>query len=232
MARFRRSGGRPGDDAYPGRFDRPSPERILEMLHGHRTTHRGNTWWEEYPHATYEDSEEDRRDRHDEGRDGPFEPIPHSIELDWREGVDNLLPHVRDEIKQHYWRFAESDSETSFHNSFWPAASQQTAIRQHGETRYGLDVGDEGFDPSGWVWHWRLHRQVGPNIDDPEHWERIQVHPDDMPHGEQIAWDPESAKVHAERALQRHIDRQGGSRPATGDYDLNDVMRRFKDGDL
>lgn len=223
MAKMRHAQ-RPGDQAYPGRFDRPSPERIQQMLNGPRLTHRGQDWYQENPGLTYEDAEQHRQEWYDED-DEQREPIPHSIKLDWREGPNNLLPHVRDEINDYNSRFANPESENSFHNSFWPAATQQTAIRQHGETRYGLDVGDEGFDLAGWLWHWRLHRQTGPDINNPEHWERIDVPREDMPGGEPITYDPESAKVHAERALQRHIDRKQQSRPSIGDYDINQIMR-------
>jgi hypothetical protein len=52
-----------------------------------------------------------------------------------------------------------------------------TKLVNHGETRYGLEVLDS---TDGWL-EWSLHRQHGPDIDDPDHWERMgvpaEVHP-------------------------------------------------------
>ena len=60
------------------------------------------------------------------------------------------------------------------------------AIAHHGETRYGLEVRPDS-DATGWFWH--MHRQTGPDIDNPEHWEDMGTgrlrcslcHPDDPP---------------------------------------------------
>lgn len=216
MARFR-AARRPGDEAYPGRFSPMTPERLKEMLAGPRIDERGQTWDDYNAGWTYEDWQQMY-----EG-----EPAPRA-KLEWREGPDHILPHVHKQIDQHNTRWTDLDDENSFHNSFWPKATQQTAIRQHGETRYGLDVGDEGFDIGGWLWHWRLHRQVGPDIDDPEHWEQLSSLPG-APTAD-TAYDPEHAKAHAEDALDRWIAEKAKSRPAIGDYDLDDIMRQHDPG--
>jgi hypothetical protein len=60
------------------------------------------------------------------------------------------------------------------------------ALTHHGETRYGLEVRPDS-DAAGWFWH--MHRQTGPDIENPEHWENMGTgrlrcslcHPDDPP---------------------------------------------------
>lgn len=224
MAKMRH-GRRPGDEAYPGRFNKPSPERIQEMLAGPRTNHRGQTWHEQNGNWSHQDWEEYYNDWTPDR-----EPMPGPPRLEWRDGPGNLLPHVRDEIDDYNSSYADTDNENSFHNSFWPAASQSTAIREHGETRYGLDVGDEGFDPAGWGWHWRLHKQTGPDADNPEHWEKIRNSPELIT--SDVMDNPEHAKLMAERALQQHIDRQQQSRPGIGDYDQQDFNKMMRDEGL
>jgi hypothetical protein len=195
------------------------PARAAEIMAGPRLDHRGRTWHE------WNDWDYDDWDKYyDEGSYGAErEPTPGPPQLEWREGPEHILPHVRDQIDEHNGRWAETRDENSLHNSFWPAVQQQTAIREHGETRYGLDVGDEGFDIGGWLWHYRLHRQTGPDADNPDHWEQI-------PSGNGIITsdaleDPGHAKVVAERELQKYIDHKEKSRPGIGDYDINKLMR-------
>jgi len=205
------------------------PATAAEMMSGHRTDHRGRDWWDEYGHLPPEDFLQ-----YDESGGGwgpqPTDQAPEAplkpLEQEWRDGPDHVLPHVRNEIdeRNHNWG-RPYDDEHDLQHSFWPIASQSNAIRQHGETRYGLEVGDGGWDLAGHLWYWRLHNQTGPDIDDPEHWEQLDTPQEDCPYGEQIAWSPDVARHHAEQALQRHIDRQQQSRPGIGDYDINQIMR-------
>jgi hypothetical protein len=216
MAKFRRSSGRPGDEAYPGRFGPMDPAQAAKILNGPRMDHRGQTWEDHNNGWSWEDWEDlyDRR---------PDEPPVAPPGLEWR-GPEYTLPHVREQIDQHNEQWADYDDENSLHNSFWPKVSQQTAIRQHGETRYGLDIGDEGFDIGGWLWHWRLHRQTGPDVNNPEHWEQLSSLPG-APTAD-TAYDPEHAKAHAEQALDDWLKQQAKSRPAIGDYDLDEITRQ------
>ena len=187
-----------------GRLANLDPDRAAELLSGHRTDHRGRNWWDEYGHLP-----PDRFLTHDmamtgHAPEGPLKPL----ELEWRDGPDYVLPHVRREIDEINRNFGKPyRDEHDLQHSFWPIASQSNAIKHHGENRYGLEVGDGGWDIAGHLWYWRLHRQTGPDIGDPEHWEQIEVPHKDIPYGEQIAWSPDVARAHAEQALKLHIDR-------------------------
>jgi hypothetical protein len=194
------------------------PARAAEIIKGHRTDHLGRDWWDDYGHLPPEHFLDDDYDKSGDLK----EP-----ELDWHQGPEGMLPHVRAEYDERNanalaWN---THDEHDLQHSFWPAASASTALRPHGEKRYGLEVGDGGWDIAGHLWYWRLHHQTGPDINDPDHWEQMDVHPDDMPYGEQIAWSPDVARSHAEQALQNHIDRKQQSRPSIGDYDINQIMR-------
>ena len=210
------------------RWDHPFPEHVL---HPNRSMGasigRGITW-----HQNYRDDGMEYDDWDPEGYG--LDDIPESIELDWRDGPDHVLPHVRRQINRYNAnpRKPVRDEETH-----WSPTTTSTAIRHHGETRYGLDVhelghhfpvpGEPGPDEE-WPWYWRIHRQVGPDETNPEHWEEIPVPEEDRPmryEVGQVAPSPEHAKTYAERALRHHLDRQGQSRPALGDYDIDDIMR-------
>lgn len=124
-----------------------------------------------------------------------------------------------------------------------------TRIVNHGETRYGLEVHDSS---DGWL-EWSLHRQTGPDINDPDHWERMGVpkgahpycscigdgdeeHDLNFPLGGEDGFagntdgGPDAdegvqwAKADVERAFQNYTDSMGGG-AGLGDYDINDIMR-------
>lgn len=62
------------------------------------------------------------------------------------------------------------------HGDDYPGAKMKksrayTKLVNHGEQRYALEVMDS---PDGQL-EWSLHRQVGPDISNPDHWERLGV---------------------------------------------------------
>lgn len=125
-----------------------------------------------------------------------------------------------------------------------------TKLVNHGETRYGLQVHDT---KDGWA-EWSIHRQIGPDIDDPGHWERIGAPPesnpfcncldathtdddqDDVPLGKAAGvagiassspGDPSgvlAAKAEVERAFQDYTGGLGHGLGGDG-YDINQIMR-------
>lgn len=127
------------------------------------------------------------------------------------------------------------------------AGQFRTKLVNHGETRYALQAMDA---TDGWS-EWSLHRQVGPDMDNPDHWERMgvpnEVHQfchcigdgDDeadlsFPAGGEDGFAGyvsgnvddmeglEGAKAAAEEAFQREV---AGKGHGLGDYDINDIMR-------
>lgn len=125
-----------------------------------------------------------------------------------------------------------------------------TKLVNHGETRYALQAMDS---TDGWS-EWSLHRQVGPDIDDPDHWERIGAPKEAQPfcdcigdgstgqhdlnfplgvddglagHAIGSPGDPaglKAAKAEAERAFKEYTADRGQGRNL-GDYDINQIMR-------
>lgn len=77
--------------------------------------------------------------------------------LDWQHGVS--VPHP-----DAYWD-----------NENWnPVPSEHSiAIVNHGEQRHALQVKSINPDHGDKRWYWSIHRQTGPRIHDPEHWEWV-----------------------------------------------------------
>ena len=99
-----------------------------------------------------------------------------SASLDWEQGpMPNTAAHLKHESSHPSVPWQRHDPD-------W----YSRAITHHSETRYGLEVRPDS-DGVGWFWH--MHRQVGPDITNPAHWEDmgtgrlrcILCHPDDPP---------------------------------------------------
>lgn len=153
------------------------------------------------------------------------------------------LPHTRRSIKHFNRHHGGPNSlpveEPQFH----------TRLVNHGETRYGLEVMNSA---DGWL-EWSIHRQDGPDINDPDHWERMEtpkgVHPFcgcigetdeehdlNFPLGEEEGFagltnggadDEEGiqlAKADVERAFKDYTDGLGHGLGGDG-YDINQIMR-------
>ena len=156
----------------------------------------------------------------------------------WQRAV---LPHTQRSADHFYYAHG--------HPATLPIEPEQfrTKLVNHGETRYGLQVMDS---TDGWS-EWSLHKQVGPDMNDPDHWERIGVPPEvhqfchcigeeddeadlSYPAGVEdglagyVSGQPgdwkgtRGAKAAAEEAFQKHVVGDG---PNIGDYDLDSFMR-------
>lgn len=158
---------------------------------------------------------------------------------DWRKAV---LPHTERSMDHFDRRHGGGGSLPVEPGQF------RTKFVNHGETRYALQAMDS---TDGWS-EWSLHRQVGPDINDPDHWERIGMPPGvhqfchcagdggdevDLSYPAGVEDDLAgytdgshgdrtgmgAARAEAERAFERYISSRG--RPGIGDYDINQIMR-------
>lgn len=81
--------------------------------------------------------------------------------VDWRHGW--VLPHRAAEI-EHF------NSEHDVGDNPITAAEYSTGIVHHGEQRYAIEV---SASSDGDLWNWSIHKQVGPNANNPEHWKHM-----------------------------------------------------------
>jgi hypothetical protein len=169
-----------------------------------------------------------------------FRHLAAADEGGWARGM--VLPHTRRSL-DHFDRHHGGGGSLDINNP----KLFRTKIINHGETRYAVEVHDT---TDGWS-EWALHEQVGPDIDDPDHWQRMgvpqQVHPFCNCLGESDEHDlnfppgvddgyagyadgsqddrsgVKAGKAAAEEAFQNEI--AGTARPGIGDYDINKIMR-------
>ena len=156
----------------------------------------------------------------------------------WRNSTP--LPHTARDIE--HWNGNHAAAFNSIDDD-WVSS----ALVNHGETRYGLEVMPDA-DHSGWFW--KTHRQVGPDSSDPDHWEDMGTGSlpscgicdlnepyqpaSDLVDERYYGYVPEpseegvseqgemAARRAAEEGFRREIATGGHG---LGDYDINDIMR-------
>ena len=123
---------------------------------------------------------------------------------DWQHGV--ILPHTGS-FRDH-WNANYVDDLTPY----WELGDQATAFLHHGEQRYALQVGPDDGDLHGYYkWAWSINRQHGPDIDNPDHWETMDV--DHLTNEEgQYGTTKEHAMRGAEEAWHKFVADQNGRR--------------------
>lgn len=136
----------------------------------------------------------------------------------WQHGF--APPHVRDYID---W--------CNERNREWPELQLRhedvsTKLVDHGESRYALVVEPDDADGLGdraaFPFRWGIHRQVGPDADDPDHWERVDPEYLDQQYGGLLAGDKDEGMEAAEEAWEDITRRQKAQRDRNLDRGLDD----------
>jgi hypothetical protein len=163
--------------------------------------------------------------------------------VDWRHGW--TLPGRAAEIEHFNADHVESGDPANMVDP----NEYSTGILHHGEQRYAIEVAPSAdYDD----WSWSIHKQVGPDENNPDHWKHMggiplgcfcgwgdndfkgknderffgYEQPDEDDYADKYPTGRENAMIAGEDAFQDHI---GAAGSGLGGYDLGDVVRDHGD---